>query len=190
MTESFILMALGIGIGYSITLWLQWSTRTSVPAIGPITDMQSIPYETVSSSGGQTPTAVASGGTSGGIEELARKSGAEIVMFVDKAGELVVIDIDDSGKALPVFDDPKHEHTAEIRFSDEGEPVLYDMKMNPPEPIVEHKKLNKEYREPVANPKSGRLEKATDAAVIYFWRYSGSASCCSWSGGKHIVRIR
>ena len=34
MTESFILMALGIGIGYSIILWQHRSRATTVAAIG------------------------------------------------------------------------------------------------------------------------------------------------------------
>jgi hypothetical protein len=181
MTQSFILMSLGIGIGYWITLWLQRSRRTSSPAFGAITDMQSIAHETVSSSGGKISTAVASGG----IEELAKKAGAEIVMFVDRCGQLVVVDTD-TGIPLREFDDSEHDlHSAQIRFSDEGEPVLYDMKLGKPEPIVEHKRLYEQYREPVANPKSGRNEAAS---VIYFWRFSGTSSCCTWSGGKHRVR--
>lgn len=179
MTQSFILMALGIGIGYSITLWLQRSRQTSVPAIGPITEMQSIAHETASSEGGTL-------GTSGRIDKLARESGAEIVMFVNNNGKLVVVDTE-TGTPLPEFDDSLHEHhPAEIRFDDLGEPVLYDKELG--QPIVVHEKpyFNR-FRIPVSNPRSGRHIQAN---VIYYWEYSGSRSCCTWSGGSHVVRRR
>ncbi|MGH8629055.1 MAG: hypothetical protein ACREYC_28630 [Gammaproteobacteria bacterium] len=182
MTQSFILMALGIGIGYSITLWLQRSRGTSVPAIGPITEMQSIAHETPYGEAGHKSTS----GISGGIGKFARDSGAEIVMFVDKDGKLVVVDTE-TGKPLPEFEDSQHEHhPAEIRFNEAGEPVLYDMDIG--EPMVVHEKpYFRDFRIPVANPKSKRY---IDANVVYFWRFRGSNVCCTWSGGSHVVRTR
>jgi len=182
MTQSFILMALGIGIGYSITLWLQRSRGTNVPAIGPITDMQSNCHDTVSGANGQMATVV----TSGAIDKLAKKEGAEIVMFVNDKGKLVVVDTE-TGTPLPEFDDSVHEHhPAEIRLDQAGEPVLYDKGLG--EPIVVHEKpYFNHFRIPVSNPKSGRH---IAAHVVYFWRYSGSSSCCTWSGGSHVVRRR
>jgi hypothetical protein len=182
MTQSFILMALGIGIGYSITLWLQRSRGTTVPAIGPITDMQSIVHETAYGDAGHKSTS----GTAGGIGKLARDSGAEIVMFVDKDGKLVVVDTD-TEEPLSEFKDSEHEdHPAEIRFNEIGEPVLYDKGLG--QPIVVHEKpYYNGFRIPVANPKSDRHIHAN---VVYFWRFHGSKACCTWSGGSHVVRHR
>lgn len=147
MTQSFMIMALGISIGYSIllTLWLV---------------------------------------TSGRIAKLAKKEGAETVMFVNDKGDLVVADTE-TGKRLEQFRHSLHEpHPTEIRFDNLGEPVLYDKDAGIP--IVEHKKpLDKEYRVPVPNS-----DRYIAASVIYFWRYSGSKSCCHWSLGSHVVSRR
>jgi hypothetical protein len=146
MTQSFIIMALGIGIGYSTTLVLLLVA-------------------------------------SGGIAKLAKREGAETVMFVNNKGDLIVADTK-TGKRLEQFGDSLHEHhPTEIRFNDLGEPVLYDKDEGIP--IVEYKKLaGNAYRVPVPNPKSGRH---LNASAIYFWRYSGSKKCCMWSLGSHIV---
>ena len=186
MTESFILMALGLGIGYSITLWPHRSRATTVAAIGPNINMQSIAHETAYSEGHMGTL-----GTSGGIEKLARDAGAEIVMFVDKDGKLVVVDTD-TCEPLSEFKDSEHEdHPAEIQL-EAGEPVLYDKKIG--QPIVVHEKTYfSDFRIPVPNPKSMTecgTPRHIHANVIYFWRFHGSKACCTWSGGSHVVRHR
>lgn len=177
MTQSFILMALGIGIGYSITLWLQRHRGTSVPAIGPITDMHSVAHGSISSAGGKVGMSV----TAGGVDKLVRESGAEVVLLVGGNGELIVADAE-TGARLPDFVDSEHaEHPAEIRLNEQGEPVLHDKETGQPI-VVYEKTCDKPFRVPV--PKSDRH---LDARVIYFWRYKGSRCLCTWSGGDHYV---
>lgn len=188
MTQSFIIMALGIGIGYSMTFWLQRPRGTSVPAMGPITDMPSIAHEIAYSEASYKSTLV----TSDGIGKLARDSGAEIVMFVDKCGKLVVVDTE-TGVPLSEFEESLHgDHPAEIRFNEAGEPVLYDKKIG--QPIVVHEKpYYSDFRIPVSNPTSmteSGTPRLINANVVYFWRIHGSEVCCTWSGGSHVVRSR
>jgi hypothetical protein len=180
MTQSFILMAVGIGIGYTITLWLQRLTRPAVAAIGPVTEMQSSAHEAISSGTDK----VGIWDAVGAMDRLVRESGAEVVMLVDGNGELMVVDVE-TGTALRQFVDAEHDgHPAEIWLNEQGEPVLYDKQMN--EPIVVHEKpCDKPFRVPV--PKSHRYLAAN---VIYFWRYQGSHNCCVWTGGKLYVRRR
>lgn len=176
MTQSFILMALGIGIGYTIALWLQRLRGPAVAAIGPVTKMHSSAHAAMSSGAGKVGTCDAVGG----MDQLVRESGAEVVMLVDGQGELMVVDVE-TGKALEQFVDAEHHgHPAEIRL-EQGEPVLYDKQTK--EPIVVHEKpCDEPFRVPV--PKSDRYLAAN---VIYFWRYRGSRNCCIWTGGKHYV---
>jgi hypothetical protein len=92
MTESFILMALGIGIGCSIILWQHRSRATTVAAMGPNTDMQSVAHAAASTEGSKIWSLLSSGeathaqGSKRGtcaksIDEQVRESGAEVVMF-------------------------------------------------------------------------------------------------------------
>jgi hypothetical protein len=157
MTESFILMALGIGtlgigIGYSIPVWRRDSGM----------------------------------GTKS-IDEQVRESGADVVMFVNGSGDLIVVDAE-TGEEVLEFDDAKHEyHGAEIRLDEQGEPVLYDLLVEEKgQPMVLHEKQHdKPYRVPCPNPVSGRC---LDARIIYFWRYKGSRCTVLWTGGKQRFR--
>ncbi len=180
MTQSFVLMALGIGIGYAITLWLQRLRRPALAAIGPVTEMHSSAHEASSSGAGHVGAydAVAA------MSRLVRESCAELVMLVDGKGKLIVVDVD-TGKALEQFVDAEHDgHPAEIRMNEQGEPVLYDKKTKAP--IVVHEKpCDQPFRVPV--PQSDRY---LGANVIYFWSYQGSHNCCVWTGGSHYVRRR
>ncbi|MGH8563250.1 MAG: hypothetical protein ACREXW_03870 [Gammaproteobacteria bacterium] len=179
MTESFILMALGIGIGYSITLWLHRPRATTVAAIGPNTGMQSVAHEAASTEGSKIGH-VGMGSCAKSIDEQVRESGADMVMFF-KGEELIVVNAK-TRKAVPASSSLHHggHHDAEIRFNDLGEPVLFDTKAN--EDMVRHEKGCNGFR--VSTPISKRVEHAR---VIYSWRYTGSHCRCCWSGGKHYV---
>lgn len=171
MTQSFILMALGIGIGYAITLWLQRLRGTSVPAIGPITDMHSVAHGSIYSAGGKV----------GGVDKLIKESCAEVVLLVGGNGELIVVD-PETGARVPDFVDSEHaEHPAEIRLNEQGEPVLHDKDSGLPI-VVYEKTCDKPFRVPV--PQSDRH---VGARLIYFWRYKGSDCLCTWSNGNHYV---
>ena len=183
MTQSFILMALGISIGYVITVWLQRFRGTSVPIIGPITDMHSVGHASSSSGGGKVGMSV----NIGAIDKLVRESGADVVMFVNDNGDLIVVDAE-TGEEVLEFDDAKHEcHGAEIRLDEQGEPVLYDLLVEEKgQPMVLHEKRHDNpYRIPCPNPVSGRC---LDARIIYFWRYKGSRCTVLWTGGKARFR--
>lgn len=195
MTESFILMALGVGIGYSITLWLHRSRTATVAAIGPNTDMQSVAHEPPSTEGRKIGSAVSSGeatpaqggqmGTSAkSIDEQVLDSGAEVVMFVDSAKNLIVLDAK-TRVAVPATDNLQHEnhHHAEIQLNELGEPFLFDTEKK--EAMVRHEKTagGSGFRD--STPISTRIH---DARTIYFWRYTGSHCIVTWSGGKQYVR--
>jgi hypothetical protein len=144
MTESYILVVLGIGMGCSITLLL-WSKS---------------------------------------IDKQVRESGAEVVMFVNSAKKLIVLD---AKTRVPVkaTDSLKHEdhHHAEIQLNQLGEPVLWDMRTNPPQPMVRHETDCNGRR--VSTPISPRID---DAHIIYFSRYKGSNCVCTSDGPDHYVR--
>lgn len=191
MTESFILVALGIGIGYSITVWLHRSRATSVAAMGPSTCMQSVAHAAASTEGSKIGSAVSLGeaipahGSQMGtctksIDEQVQESGAEMVMFF-KGEELIVVNAK-TRVAVPASSSLQHggHHDAEIRFNDLGEPVLFDTKEG--KDMVRHEKGCNGFR--VSTPISERVEHAR---VIYSWRYKGSHCRCCWSGGDHYV---
>jgi len=194
MTESFILMALGIGIGYSITLWLHRSRATTVAAIGPNTDMQSVAHAAASAEGSKIGSVVSSGeATPQGsqmdicaksIDEQLRESGAEVVMFVNSAKNLIVLDAK-TRVAVPATSSLQHEdhHHAEIRLNELGEPVLFDTEKN--EAMVRHEitASGSGFRD--STPISTRIY---DARIIYFWQYQGSHCICTLSRGNHHIR--
>ena len=108
--------------------------------------MQSIAHETAYSEGHMGTL-----GTSGGIEKLARDAGAEIVMFVDKDGKLVVVDTD-TCEPLSEFKDSEHEVTQPR--SNLKQANLFSM-TRIGQPIVVHEKTYfSDFRIPVPNPKS------------------------------------
>jgi hypothetical protein len=191
MTESFILMALGIGIGYSIILWQHRSRATTIAAMGPNTDMQSVAHAAASTKGNKIWSVLSSGeathaqGSQMGtcaksIDEQVRESGADVVMFF-KGEELIVVNAK-TRVAVPASSNLHHggHHDAEIRFNELGEPVLFDTKEK--KDMVRHEKGCNGFR--VSTPISKRLEHAR---VIYSWRYTGSHCICCWSGGRHHV---
>jgi hypothetical protein len=179
MTESFILMALGIGIGYSIILWQHRSRATTAATIGPNTDMQSVTHA-AASTGSQMGTCAKS------IDQQVRESGAEVVMFVNSAKELIVLDAETRVAVLPTSS-LQHEghHDAEIRLNELGEPVLFDTGTCPPEPMVRHERTagGSGFRD--STPISPRIH---DARIIYFWQYQGSHCICMSTGAHHYVR--
>jgi len=180
MTESFILMALGLGIGYSITLGLQRFRAATIPTIGPNTDMQSVAHEATPAWGSHMGTVF----SSGGIDKLVRDSGADVVMFVNSNKELIVVDAK-TGEPVPEASDLQHggHHRAEIRHNELGEPVLFDTEKN--EAMVRHERTAGDSGFRDSTPISTRIH---DARIIYFWQYQGSHCICTWSGGKHYVR--
>ncbi len=198
MTESFILMALGgIGIGYSITLWLHLPRAATVAAIGPNTDMQSVAHEAAFTKGRKIGSVVSSGEATHGqgsqmgtcaksIDEQVRESGAEVVMFVNSAKKLIVLDAETRVAVTPTSS-LQHEdhHHAEIRINELGEPVLFDTGTYPPQPMVRHEKTAGGFRD--STPISPRID---DARIIYFWQYKGSHCTCIRRGGDHYVRCR
>jgi len=202
MTESFILIALGIGIGYSIILWQHRSRATTAAAIGPNTEMHSVAHEAPSTEGSKIESVVNSGeeipagsqiGTSAKyIAEQVLESGAEVVMFVNSAKNLIVLDAK-TGEAVSATDSAQHggHHDAEIRLNELGEPVLYDTSTyddngrRQPQPMVQHEIDCNGFR--VSTPISTRID---DARIIYFSQYKGSHCICMWSGGNHYVRCR
>jgi hypothetical protein len=185
MTESFTLMALGIGIGYLITLWLHRPTATTAAAMRPNTGMQSVAHEAASTEGGKIGSVVAwvKWALTKSIDRQVRESGADEVMFF-KGEELVVVNAKTrvAVPAMPATSSLQHgHHDAEIRFNELGEPVLFDTKEN--EDMVRHEKGCDGFR--VLTPVSKRIEHAR---VIYSWRYTGSRCSCKWSNGDcHVV---
>jgi hypothetical protein len=141
MTESYILMVLGIGIGCSITVWL-WAKS---------------------------------------IDKQVRGSGAEVVMFVNSAKKLIVLD---AKTRVPVkaTESLTHEdhHHAEIRLNQLGEPVLWDMSTSQPQPMVQHK----------IDCNGRRVSTPISPHIIYFSRYKGSNCVCIGTGANHFVRCR
>ena len=195
MTESFILMAVGIGIGYSIILWQHRSRATTAAAMGPNRDMQSVAHAAASTKGSKIWSLLSSGeathaqGSKRGacaksIDEQVRESGAEVVMFVNSAKELIVLDAETRVRVSPTRSlHHNGHHDAAIRVNELGEPILFDTITK--KDMVRHEKTAGGFRD------STRLSpRIDDARIIYFWQYKGSHCTCIRRAGEHYVRCR
>ncbi|MDQ3776763.1 MAG: hypothetical protein M3461_21645 [Pseudomonadota bacterium] len=186
MTESFILMALGIGIGYSIIVWQHRSRATTAAAIGPNPDMQSVAHAAASTKGSKIWSVLSScvGTSAKSIDEQVRESGAEVVMFVNSAKELIVLDAETRVRVSPTSSlHHNGHHDAAIRVNELGEPILFDTITK--KDMVRHEKTAGGFRD--STPLSPRID---DARIIYFWQYKGSHCTCIRRAGEHYVRCR
>jgi hypothetical protein len=139
----------------------------------------------VVSSGEATPAQESQMGTSAKyIAEQVLESGAEVVMFVNSAKKLIVLDAT-TGEAMTATSSLQHggHHDSAIRINELGEPVLFDTKTG--KDMVRHEETARGFRD--STPISTRID---DARIIYFSQYKGSHCICMWSGGDHYVRCR